>query len=48
MVQKKQSKQALTRKKTKKTIDIAGIIWKEAYNIRLTADAKYNCMMNQR
>jgi hypothetical protein len=28
-------------KKNKKTIDIAGIIWKEAYNIRRIADAKY-------
>jgi hypothetical protein len=34
-------------KKNKKTIDIAGIIWKEAYNIRLIADAIYKCTMNQ-
>ena len=39
-------------KKNKKTIDIAGIIWKEAYNIRRIADAKHimydeSVMMNQ-
>jgi len=37
---KKTVKTSPDKKKTKKTIDIAGIIWKEAYNIRLTADAK--------
>jgi len=45
---KKTVKTGPDKKKTKKTIDIAGIIWKEAYNIRLTANAKYNSMMNQR